>query len=244
MQNRQSSFWEQIDNIFPPVEAADSDGLLAWSTDLNSNMLLAAYCRGIFPWPVREKEVLWFAPPRRAVLDLRELKISRNLLRDIDKPELSLEINRRFPEVIEACSAAVRKNQEGTWITARMRRAYQEFHQLGFAFSFEAVDRQQQLAGGLYGIWIGGFFAGESMFHRESGASKFALIKMLEWLRDQAGVTWIDTQTLSPLMIRLGAREIDRAEYSAMLAKALRRKVLPPAVELQQKQEQFLCNLK
>jgi len=221
MQKRPSLFDQINCDIFPPLSNADEDGLLAWSKNLDCRMLLTAYCRGIFPWPVSEREILWFTPPRRAVLVLSELHISSSLRREMDRYPFRLEINRAFGDVIDHCSSMVRKNQEGTWITSKIKKAYLEFHQLGWAYSFEAVTPDDQLAGGLYGVGINSFFAGESMFHLLPGASKFALIKTLEWLRDQARIVWIDIQMLTPLLVRLGAREVSRDEYQQMLLDAL-----------------------
>jgi len=230
MQKIPSGFPEIVPDRFPPLNAADDEGLLAWSRDLDCEMLLNAYCRGIFPWPVEEQKILWFAPPRRAILKLSELHVSARLRQQLRCCPFRFQLNRRFDEVIAGCAAAVRKNQEGTWITAKMLRAYREFHRRGFACSFEAVTADGTLAGGGYGVWIGGFFAGESMFHVQAEASKFALVNLLEWLRDVAGLQWIDIQMLTPLLVRLGAREVSRDDYQTMLSAALEWPVSPAAL--------------
>ena len=217
MQKQPGIFLNGCDTIFPPVDQADENGLLAVSRDLDWRMLLSAYRQGIFPWPGEERYILWFSPPRRAVLDLRAARISPKLQRSFKNKGFSLRINTAFGEVLKNCSE--RNNGDDTWLTPKMIAAYREFHRQGYVFSFETF-RDEQLVGGLYGTWINGFFAGESMFYRESGASKFALVEMIGYLR-RAGLTWIDVQMRTPLLERLGAIEISRTEFTARLQKAL-----------------------
>jgi len=223
---------------FPPVSTADENGLLAMSRELNCDMLLSAYWQGIFPWPADERHILWFSPPQRAILDLASARISPKLRREFKNKGFTLRINTAFEEVI--CNCSMRLDGEGTWLTPPMLEAYLEFHRKGFVFSFETFQ-DDRLVGGLYGTWIKGFFAGESMFYRESGASKFALVEMIAFLRERAGLRWIDVQMLTPLLSRLGAVEVPRAEFLKMLKIALKTPVAEAAAGYQLKQQEMLC---
>jgi leucyl/phenylalanyl-tRNA--protein transferase len=199
------------------VEEADADGLLAFSYDLNVDMLKEAYRSGIFPWPCEERHVLWFAPPTRAVLDFADFKVSKKLLRQLSKEGFSSSTNARFPEVLENCAGQPRPGQDGTWITAKIKDAYLEFHRAGYVLSVETLGPDGSLQGGLYGVRMGRYFSGESMFHKASGASKFALIRLVEILRAE-GLTWLDAQTMTPLLASFGAKEISREEYMRRVA--------------------------
>ncbi|NIR52332.1 leucyl/phenylalanyl-tRNA--protein transferase [candidate division KSB1 bacterium] len=206
---------------FPPVEFADESGLLAIGGDLDVDTLELAYRNGIFPWPVIEEPLLWFAPPQRAILEFDELHIPRRLQRSLRKADFTFDVNTDFPDVIRACARTKhRKGQRGTWITEDMVQAYIEFHRRGFAHSFEVVNSQGDLVGGLYGVWIGHYFAGESMFYKESNASKFALIKTVDYLKKR-GLSWMDVQVLTPLLVHFGAKEIPRFLFMKKLQRAL-----------------------
>jgi len=224
--------------IFPPVEQADEDGLLAISRNLDSRMLAHAYTSGIFPWPVDEQYILWFAPPQRAILNLDTMNLSRSLRRDFKNRGFEFRINSAFDEVIRNCSRRI--DGEDTWIIPKMIEAYRDFHKKGFAFSFETYNIEGVLVGGLYGIWINRYFAGESMFYRESGASKFALVNTLEFLRDQAGLKWIDTQMRTPLFERIGAVDISRRRFMHMLKEELNRPVPAEVEHYQLEQRKYL----
>jgi leucyl/phenylalanyl-tRNA--protein transferase len=197
---------------FPPVWKARSDGLLMIGGDLSPEWLLSAYRRGIFPWPIvdRDFEVLaWFSPEPRAVLEFDQLHVPRRLDRRIRSGQFQVTIDRAFSEVVAAC-AAPRRKSDGTWITPRLAAAYRQLHELGWAHSIE-VWQGQSLAGGLYGIAVGGFFSGESMFHRQRDASKAAVVFLVHHLRER-GFVLFDVQQSSPHLRQLGAREIDRGE--------------------------------
>lgn len=210
--------------IFPPVTSADSEsGLVAMGGDLEVDTLLTAYKSGIFPWPVTEPDIplLWFAPKKRAVLFFKDLKIPTRLKRELKNCDFKFELNRDFSSVIQECKKGeTRKNQPGTWITDEMEKAYLDFHKAGHATSFETYNAEGKLVGGLYGVAIKSFFAGESMFYKEKGASKFALISGVEYLKNR-GVTWMDIQVMSPLLKQLGAKEITRQAYMKLLEEAL-----------------------
>ncbi len=207
---------------FPPVEWADDTGLLAIGGDLEVETLKLAYTSGIFPWPIEGEPLYWFAPPRRAILQFDELHVPERLQRYLKNSDFTFRVNSNFEAVIRGCAASAnRKGARGTWITPEMIAAYCEFHRCGFAHSFETYNRKNELVGGMYGVMIKKYFAGESMFYKESNASKFALIETVSFLR-QRGLEWMDVQTLTPLLKRLGAKEIPRAEFMKKLREALK----------------------
>ncbi|MCL4135821.1 UNVERIFIED_CONTAM: hypothetical protein GTU68_014970 [Idotea baltica] len=184
-------------------------------------MLRAAYSSGIFPWPVEDYDgIPWFAPSQRALLFIDELRVSRSLRKLLKNNSYQMRINSSFAEVIRACSAA-RKTESGTWITSEIIEEYTKFHQLGFALSVECFSGTE-LVGGLYGVNIGGFFAGESMFHLQSNTSKLCLVYLLDKLVAQ-GVSWIDCQQMTPLLESFGARAVERQAFMGLLEEALSR---------------------
>lgn len=205
-------------NIFPNPENADEDGIVGWSQQLTCGMLAEAYRSGIFPWPIGNGVPLipWASPAERGVLFCDELHIPHGLKREMKKFTFELRVDTAFEEVISACAAMKRPDQEDTWITGEMIKTYTEFHRLGYAHSFETFDENGQLAGGLYGVSVGRIFCGESMFYRISGASKFAFVKMVEFLK-QRGVVLIDTQMVTDITGAFGAHLIPRREYLKLL---------------------------
>lgn len=206
---------------FPPVEEADDEtGLLAIGGDLEVESLVLAYRSGIFPWPVDEELLTWFAPKKRAVLFFDDFHVSRSLIRFRKTKEYEFKLNTRFEDVINLCAEVVnRGDQRGTWITQEMIPAYIEFHKAGYAHSGE-IYYEGELAGGIYGVRIGNMFAGESMFYRQSNASKLALVHLIEWLQVQ-GITWMDCQNLTPLLEGFGAVEIERGRFMEMLGECI-----------------------
>lgn len=205
---------------FPPVESADEEGFLAWGGDLEPETLRLAYQSGIFPWPMENLPILWFAPPERAILRLADFHISRSLQKLLRQKPWRLCIDTNFLAVVENCAAVYRPTQEGTWITRDIQQAYARLHQSGEAHSIE-VYLEDELVGGLYGVSWGGYFAGESMFHRVSGASKVALCFLVEHLKKQ-GVTWLDCEVINPLFESFGAVEIPRSEFMLLLQNSLK----------------------
>lgn len=206
---------------FPPVHTARSDGLLMIGGQLTPAWLLTAYRRGIFPWPIVEgnQEILaWFSPNPRAIVELDSLHVSRRLERRLRSGQFSVTLDRDFAGVIAAC-AEPRKEDGGTWITPRVAAAYRKLHELGHAHSVE-VWEAGQLAGGLYGLALGGFFAGESMFHRRRDASKVALVHLVRHLQ-QRGFTLFDVQQPTAHIRSLGATVISRAAFLMRLRQAL-----------------------
>ncbi len=208
-----------VPDIFPPVTQADRDGFLCYSRDISPTLILAGYHHGIFPWPHDNEYVLWFSPPRRCIFEFANLHVPHSADREFRKAGFSLSVNTRFEEVIRHC-ASVPRHDQGTWITPKLIEAYTETFNLGYAMSFETIGPDGKLAGGMYGIRIGRFFAGESMFRLCDGASKFALLKGIEYLRNE-GVTWLDAQVMNPFLKRLGATEITRRQYLKKLNESI-----------------------
>ena len=210
---------------FPPLESADEYGLLAVGGDLEVQSLLLAYRSGVFPWPlIGVEDLTWFSPPERTLLFLNECHISRSLIRKFKKTEYRFEIDRDVPRIIQACASAKNRSQgTGTWITKRMVDAYVHLHEAGYCHSVECYA-EDRLVGGLYGVSIGGMFAGESMFHNEANGSKFALWYLVSYLKSQ-GVEWIDCQQMTPLLQSFGARNVPRAEFVRLLSAAIARPV-------------------
>lgn len=208
--------------MFPPVEHANEFGVVCWGGKLSPEILLDAYSRGIFPWPHRGLPMLWFAPPERAILFVDELHVGNRLRRALRKAAFEIRFDTCFEAVVDACAAPRFVDgvfERGTWITKPLKRAFVGLHEMGFARSVEAWQ-DGELVGGLYGVSIGSYFAGESMFHTRDNASKACVVALLERM-SEAGATWLDCETLTPHFERLGAREVRRAEFMAMLPSAL-----------------------
>ncbi|NLF68102.1 MAG: leucyl/phenylalanyl-tRNA--protein transferase [Candidatus Anammoximicrobium sp.] len=206
---------------FPPVCQASEGGLLMVGGQLTTEWLLTAYRRGIFPWPIYDGQtdiLAWFSPDPRAILELDRLHVSHRLQRRLRSNRFRVTLDADFRSVIAACAEA-RGPEEGTWITPHLAEAYVELHRLGVAHSVE-VWREDRLVGGVYGLALGGFFAGESMFHRERDASKVALVHLVRHLQSQ-GFVLFDVQQASPHLVRMGATEVPRNEFLARLKHAL-----------------------
>ncbi len=201
-------------------ELADEYGLVAVGGDLSPARLLEAYRRGIFPWYDEQSPIMWWSPDPRAVFDLPRFHVPRRLARTVRSGRFRVTVNRDFGAVIRAC--AVRPG-EGTWITPDMIEAYERLHRLGHAHSVEAWCGDV-LGGGIYGVAIGGLFAGESMFTRARDGSKVALAALVDRLRER-GYVLFDTQFVTDHTRRFGAVEIPRAEYLRRLRAALRENV-------------------
>jgi leucyl/phenylalanyl-tRNA--protein transferase len=188
--------------------------------DLKPGTLLLAYGNGIFPWTTRP--ITWWSPDPRAVIPLGGLHVSRSLRKVLRKGVFSTSFDRAFCAVMEGC-AAPRPGRKETWISAAFITGYTRLHALGHAHSVE-IWHDKRLAGGLYGVCIGGFFAGESMFSAEENASKVALVAMEERLR-LSGFELFDVQFLTPHLVSMGAVEIPRREYLLKLHAACAKKV-------------------
>ncbi len=198
----------------PPVEAALTDGLLAMGGDLSPERLLLAYKNGIFPWYDGDIP-LWWSPNPRFVLFPEELKISKSMKTLLKRNAFEFTVNQAFHRVIRHCRETERKDQQGTWIKKEVEDAYIQLHELGYAYSAEAWHNGV-LAGGLYGVRLGKVFFGESMFSKESNASKYAFIKYTEQLKKE-GVLLIDCQIYTEHLESLGAKMIMREQFMQLL---------------------------
>jgi leucyl/phenylalanyl-tRNA--protein transferase len=199
---------------FTPVDEADDHGVVGLGADLEPGTLLHAYRNAMFPMPVG-RLMGWWSPDPRGVLPLDGLRVSRSLGKACRRYEL--RVDTAFDEVIAACADPSR---EGRWITAEIMAAYSRLHALGWAHSVEAWDADG-LAGGLYGVAIGGLFAGESMFHHRTDASKVALVGLVDLLRADGLDRLLDVQWRTDHLATLGVVEIPRTEYLTRLESAL-----------------------
>lgn len=204
--------------IFPSPELADVSGLLAVGGDLSLPRLLLAYQNGIFPWYDADQPILWWSPDPRLVLEPEQLHISRSLKKRLRRGGFEIRLDTAFDAVIDACGAP-RDEEGGTWLTDEMVEAYKGLFALGFAHSIE-VWQEEALIGGLYGIRLGQAFFGESMFSRQSDASKIAMVALVDYLVPQ-GIEVIDCQVSTDHLKRMGAQDIPRAEFLRRLRGAL-----------------------
>jgi len=211
--------------VFPPPATADEDGLVGIGADLEPGTLLGAYRRGLFPMPAgRGRVPAWWSPDPRGVIPLHGLRITRSLRRSCERYQIGVDT--AFEAVLHACADPRRP---GAWIDRRMRAAYLRLHELGWAHSIEAWTPDGELAGGLYGVAIGGLFAGESMFHRGRDASKVALVELCARVLE-AGFRLIDVQEETEHLASLGQVLVRRADYLDVLA-VLRDRPAPLAVD-------------
>jgi leucyl/phenylalanyl-tRNA---protein transferase len=226
--------WLQAHDPFPPLHRASREfnGLLAAGGDLSPERLLAAYRRGIFPWFNPGEPILWWSPDPRMVLFPDEFKLSRSLKKSLARADYTVRVDTAFARVMREC-AAPRDGAAGTWISERMIAAYTALHEAGYAHSIEtwrkgdrdhgdagetekSTESGESLVGGLYGVAIGRVFFGESMFARQTDASKIALAHLVRWLRAQDFAV-IDCQMSTPHLASLGAREISRDSFAELL---------------------------
>jgi leucyl/phenylalanyl-tRNA--protein transferase len=203
-------------------ETAGPDGLVGVGGDLRPLTLLRAYSEGVFPWFSDGDPVLWWSPDPRAVIELDGLHVSRSLARTIRSGKFRVTVDEAFSAVIHGCADA---REEGTWITPPMVAAYEELHRLGHAHSVETWVRDDAagwtLAGGIYGVAVGGLFAGESMFYRVPDGSKVALAALVDRLRLR-GFRLFDVQMRTDHTTRMGAVDIPRGEYLRRLRDAVK----------------------
>jgi len=197
----------------------DADDIVALGGDLSPHLLVQAYRRGVFPWPIEGLEDLpWFCPKVRAILDFPLMHLSRSLKRELKKTTLLTTVDEAFDRVIEHCADVPRPGQDGTWITDELMAAYKELHRLGFAHSVETWSPSGELAGGIYGVCVEGYFSAESMFHLAPNASKLALLGLVAVLQ-KGGCDWLDIQVMTPHMQALGAIEIPRKRFLERVAR-------------------------
>ncbi len=201
--------------VFPPAESADEYGVVGVGADLEPETILAGYSQGLFPMPLEPNgQVAWWSPDPRAILPL-DMHVSRSLARSMRK--FSFTINTAFVEVMAACADPSRPHG---WIDAQILSAYTRLHELGWAHSVECRNEAGELVGGVYGVGVGAMFAGESMFHRETDASKAALVYLTRTLQNN-GIELFDVQWMTPHLESLGAIDLPRHEYLARLRNAI-----------------------
>ena len=208
--------WLRSSDPFPPLARAlnDPNGLLAASEDLDPARLVDAYRHGIFPWSGEGQPMLWWSPDPRMVLFVDDFRVSRSLRRRVRDGSFEVRFDTACAQVIAAC-AQPRDGQDGTWITPAVQRAYGELHRRGYVHSVESW-REGSLVGGLYGITLGRVFFGESMFARETDASKVALASLVAKLRT-LDVPLIDCQQETGHLASMGARPIPREQFARLL---------------------------
>jgi leucyl/phenylalanyl-tRNA--protein transferase len=183
---------------------------------IEPELLLGAYAQGIFPMGMPEGELGWFSPDPRGVLPLEEFHVPHGLVRRLRKNPFEIRVNTAFAEVMKGCA-----QREETWIDAEITASYHRLYELGFAHSVESW-RENRLVGGLYGVSLGGVFFGESMFHRETDASKVALHALIQRMKER-GFALLDIQWITPHLATFGAKEIPRKDYLRQLRKAIAR---------------------
>ena len=199
---------------FPDPREANSDGLVAIGGDLSVDRLLLAYRSGIFPWSC--EPITWWSPDPRAIFELDAFHVSRSFAKTLRREPFEITMDKAFVEVMEGCATA---REDGNWIGPEFIEAYAALHDAGHAHSVECWQ-DGELAGGVYGVAVGGLFAGESMFHRVSEASKVALHHLVGVLND-CGYALFDIQMLTPVTTQLGASQIPRDEYLERLENAV-----------------------
>lgn len=198
--------------VFPPVETATEDGLVAVGGDLEVDTLIEAYHRGIFPWPISlDFPLAWFSPDPRGLLDFEDLHISKSFTKFLKKNPFTVTFNQAFSQVIRKCAMVSRKDQPSTWITPAIIQGYEKLFSEGLAYSVD-VWEENELVGGLYGVSMGEFFSGESMFMERDNASKVGLYTLLMTLEDK-GLTWFDTQMVTPVVEQFGGNYFDREDF-------------------------------
>ena len=204
---------------FPATSHAlvEPNGLLAIGGDLHTERLLAAYRRGIFPWPMQGSDLLWWTPDPRMVLLPTQLRIAKSLHKRIRRDDYQVSHNQHFSQVIQLCTK--NRFREESWITQAIKQAYQQLHQQGHAHSIE-ISQRGELIGGLYGLAIGAVFFGESMFSLKPDAAKLALYHLTTHLQDK-GYALIDCQVESAFLASLGAQSITRQSFEQQLEKLI-----------------------
>lgn len=208
--------------LFPPVETANEDGLVAVGGDLEVDTLLEAYKRGIFPWPLSTYPLnvdlpnTWFSPDPRGLLVFENLHVSKSFVKFLKKTPFTVTFNKAFPDVISQCARMPRKDQPGTWITPEIIAAYNKLFDVGHAYSVE-VWNEEKLVGGIYGVIIGNFVSGESMFTLEDNAGKEALYALIHHLKDK-GIGWLDTQMVTEVVKQFGGRYYPRPIFLKRLS--------------------------
>lgn len=203
---------------FPnPLEIEEE--VIAAGGNLSPGMLFSAYYQGLFPW-YDEKPILWWSLNPRLLLFPKKIKVTKSMKKLFKKERFKVTIDKCFKDVIQGCQAIKRSHEDGTWISQEIVEAYMALHKEGFAHSVE-VWENETLVGGLYGVSIGSFFAGESMFAKVSNASKYGFITLVKYL-DQKGFKFVDCQQDTEHLKSLGAETVDRKEFYSFLNESLK----------------------
>lgn len=201
--------------VFPPADSADEHGIVGVGADLEPDTILSAYAQGLFPMPLDpDGPVAWWSPDPRAILPI-DMHVSRSLKKSMRRFHFTMDTE--FVEVMTACASP---DREHGWIDSQIMAAYTRLHELGWAHSVETRNADGELVGGVYGIGFRGLFAGESMFHTETDASKAALVHLTKVLRE-TGVHLFDVQWMTPHLSTLGAIDLSRSEYLRRLEEAV-----------------------
>lgn len=207
--------------VFPDPELAEENGLLAIGGDLSVQRLLAAYSRGIFPWYSEDEPPLWWFTDPRLVIFPDEFHISKRFSRTLRNCDFQTTFDTDFTRIIQSCADVRVQNNEGTWISSDMQKAYIALHDAGYAHSVECW-LNDELAGGLYGVQIGSVFFGESMFTRITNGSKVALVALVDYVQKH-GIQLIDCQMTTNHLLHFGAREIDGSTFRNLLQRYIKK---------------------
>ena len=206
---------------FPDPFLDYEEGFVGASYDLHPKRLLEGYSRGFFPWYQDSEGMFhWFMLDERMMIPTNKVNSTKRLRQKLRSKKWDFKINSNFDQVIEYCSKVKRKDESGTWISEDFKRAYKKLHELGFALSVESYY-EGELVGGFYGVAIGKYFSGESMFHIKSDASKLALLFFADVLA-QNGIEWIDCQVPNPHLERMGGIRIPKKEFVPLIEKLAR----------------------
>jgi leucyl/phenylalanyl-tRNA--protein transferase len=214
-----------MSKYFPDLSTADDDGFLCWSPDINGALLQDAYENGIFPWPQRETEILWFSPPERGIIFFEDLHISKSFKKFLKQqaPYFEFRLDHDFETIIQKCADTPRPDQLGSWITPDLMKCYMEefnnqnIHCVG-------VYERTKLVAGVYGVYHGNYFSAESMFFEKPNTSKMALLLLIRVLQSM-GHSWIDVQTITPVSKQFGGRLVDRSNFLAMIDQSGQKKI-------------------
>ena len=211
-------YWLPQDPVFPDPRKDGVEDLVAVGGDLGSRRLVQAYRQGIFPWYERGSPILWWSPDPRLILEPERLHVPRRMRRLLRRGEFTLSLDLDFEGVISSCASVHLRRAMGTWILPEMITAYCRLHEQGHTHSVE-VWREGELVGGIYGVALKRAFFGESMFHRETNASKVALIALMRVLH-RKGFHFLDCQQTTRHLLQFGAREVSRGRFLDMLDRA------------------------
>ena len=205
------NFQSSID--FPNPRDAMIEGVVAVGGLLDEGTLYTAYSKGIFPWPHPDYPLLWFSPEKRGILEFKDLHLTRSFDRFVRQHDQDFKVtmDTAFHQVVRECAKQPRPGQDGTWILPSMLKSYIDFHKAGYAHSIE-VWLNQQLVGGIYGVFIKGVFSGESMFYKTPNASKLALYHLIQILKSW-GLEWMDIQMVTPVSESFGGKYVERENF-------------------------------